>query len=119
MQRNCHFTIKPIKIPRFVKLDTNEKVLVDREAFEEQILKGFTFPSLKAPRNDSLFATTDLEEVYFQYLINQLDNSNTNAIYWLGYSDKHPQVVLPALGAVDKYISVMDVYPDLKIHRPL
>lgn len=30
VQVNCHFTIKPIKVPRLIKIDNNEVVLVDR-----------------------------------------------------------------------------------------
>jgi hypothetical protein len=60
IQVNCHFTIKPIKIPRFIKIDNGEVVLVDKEQMEEQILKGFTYPLLKAPKRDQLFATKDL-----------------------------------------------------------
>ena len=30
VQVNCHFTIKPIKVPRLIKIDNNEIVLVDR-----------------------------------------------------------------------------------------
>ena len=60
VQVNCHFTIKPIKIPRLIKLDNNELVIVDKEMMEEQIQKGFTYPLLKAPKKDQLFATKDL-----------------------------------------------------------
>ena len=60
VQVNCHFTIKPIKIPRFIKIDNKEIVLVDKDLMEEQIAKGFTYPLLKAPKKDNLFATKDL-----------------------------------------------------------
>jgi hypothetical protein len=40
----------PIIKPRLIKLDNAEYVLIDGNAFEEQILKGFTFPLLKAPK---------------------------------------------------------------------
>lgn len=60
MQVNCHFTVKPIKIPRLIKLDNGELVIVDKDLFEEQILKGFNFPLLKSPKKEQLFATKDL-----------------------------------------------------------
>ena len=58
---NCHFTMKPIKIPRFIKIDNKEIVLVDKEQMEEQIMKGFTYPLLKKPKRDQLFATKDID----------------------------------------------------------
>lgn len=61
IQPNCHFTIKPIKVPRFIKIDNQEIVLVDKEQMHEQILKGYTYPLLKAPKVDNLFSTKDLE----------------------------------------------------------
>ena len=57
---NCHFTVKPIETPRLIKLDNDEMVLVDKDLFEEQILKGFIFPLLKPPKQEQLFATKDL-----------------------------------------------------------
>lgn len=86
---------------------------------EEQILKGFTYPLLKAPKKDQLFATKDLEQFYFYYQLNQVDNPNTNSLYWIGFSDKHPQVTLPACETVDKYKDNLDMYPEMKVHQPL
>ena len=43
-----------------VQLDNKELVIVDKELMEEQILKGFTYPLLKAPKKDQLFAPKDL-----------------------------------------------------------
>jgi hypothetical protein len=94
-------------------------VLVDRDLFEEQILKGFNFPLLKSPKNEQLFATKDLEEFYFLYLFNQIDNPNTNTLYWIGFVDSHPQVVVPPYGAIDKYKGQLDAYIDMKVHQPL
>ena len=116
---NCHFTIKPIKIPRFIKIDNNEIVLVDKEQMEEQILKGFSYPLLKAPKRDQLFATKDLEEFFFNYQLNQVDNPNTNALYWIGFKDAHPVLALPAVGAIDQFKGKLDAYVDLKVHTAL
>lgn len=119
IQTNCHFTIKPIKVPRFIKIDNSEIVLVDKEQMEEQILKGFTYPLLKAPKRENLFATKDLEDFYFHYHLNQVDNPNTNSLYWIGFKNEHPQLTLPAYGTFNQYTSAFDSYPDMKVHQPL
>ena len=82
-------------------------------------MKGFTYPLLKAPKKDQLFATKDLEEFYFHFLINQIDNPNTNALYWIGFKEQHPQVAVPAYGAIDLYKGRLDAYNNLKVHQPL
>ena len=86
---------------------------------EEQIAKGFTYPLLSAPKKDHLFATKDLEEFYFQFQLNQIDNPNTNALYWIGFKDQHPSLTLPAIGSIDQYKGKLDAYADMKGHQPL
>lgn len=49
LKNTCYFTLKPIKIPAYVKLDKGQKVLVDKESIEEQINKGMTFEEYKKP----------------------------------------------------------------------
>lgn len=119
IQRNCHFTLGAIRNPRLMKLDSGGLVLVDREAFEEQILKGFTYPDLKAPKKEQLFTLPGLDEFYMQFLVNQIDNAGTNSLYWSGFKPERPVVALPVLGAVDVYLKSLETYPDLKVHQPL
>lgn len=111
--------MKPIKNPKLIKLDDNNSVIVDKELMEEQILKGFTYPLLKAPKKYNLYESKDLFETYESYLNNLVDNSDTNTLLWLGFNSKHPQVELPAFGEVNKYVSKIDGYPELKVHQPL
>lgn len=85
VQRNCHFTLGAIREPKLIKLDSGGVVLVDRQAFEEQILKGFTYPDLKAPKKEQIFTLPGLEEFYMQFLLNQVDNAGTNALFWQGF----------------------------------
>jgi hypothetical protein len=119
IQTGCVFTLKPIKVPRFITTDTKEIKLVDKEQMEEQILKGFTYPNLKAPKRDNLFAPKDLEEFYFQYQVNQIDNPNTNALYWIGFKNEHPQVSVPVYSAVSNYAESFNSYEGMKVHQPL
>ena len=86
---------------------------------EEQIAKGFSYPLLKAPKKNQLFATRDLEEFFFQFQFNQLDNPSTNALYWIGFKDEHPSIALPAYGSIDQYKGKLDAYSDMKVHQPL
>ena len=86
---------------------------------EEQILKGFTYPLLKAPKKDSLFTLKDLDEFYHHYQSNQIDNPNTNALYWIGFKAEHPSIQLPTAGAVDQFKGKLDSYPNMKVHQPL
>lgn len=86
---------------------------------EEQILKGFTYPELKAPKRDNLFSPKDLEEFFFHYQLNQIDNPNTNTLYWIGFKSEHPQLTLPAYSSVDKYTESFNNYVDMKVHQPL
>jgi hypothetical protein len=119
VQTNCHFTMKPIKVPRLIKIDNQEIVLVDKDQMEEQIQKGFTYPLLKAPKREQMFATKDLEEFFFHFQLNQLDNPNTNALYWIGFKDAHPQTALSVSGAIDQHKGQLDGYPEMKVHQPL
>ena len=101
------------------KLDDGSLVLVDRQSFEEQILKGFTFPLLKSPKKELLLTFEGLEEFYFQFLVNQVDNAGTNSLFWTGFNPQHPTIVVPAAGAVDQYRQSLENYPELKVHQPL
>lgn len=102
-----------------IRLDSGDTVLVDREAFEEQIRKGFTYPALKAPKKEQLFSLPGLEEFYLQFLINQVDNTGTNALFWSGFRPESVPISLPAGGAVDLYRQKLESYPELKVHQPL
>lgn len=109
----------PIREPKMIKLDSGDIVLVDRQAFEEQILKGFTYPALKAPKKDQLFSLPGLEEFYMQFLVNQVDNSGTNSLFWSGFKPENIPITVPLQGVVDLYKNTLDTYPELKIHQPL
>lgn len=111
--------MKPITIPRLVKLDTGDVILVNKEGFEEQLLKGFTFPSLKSPTVGSLFATKDLEEIFFQFQTNQLDNPATNALYWIGFCEKHPQIAVSTTPVFEKDSGLLEKKAGVRVHQPL
>ena len=82
-------------------------------------MKGFSYPLLKAPKRDQLFAAKDIDEFFFYFQVNQLDNPNTNALYWIGFKDVPQQVTIPPYASVDKYRINLDNYVDMKIHQPL
>ena len=74
-------------------------------------MKGFTYPDLKAPKKEQLVAPPSLEEFYMQFLVNQVDNAGTNALFWTGFKPEPPVVALPALGAVELYRQKLETYP--------
>lgn len=82
-------------------------------------MKGFTYPLLTAPKKDDLFAPKDLDQFYHHYRSNQIDNPNTNALYWIGFKVEHPNIILPPVGAVDQFKGKLDSYPNMKVHQPL
>lgn len=40
-------------------------------------------------------------------------------MYWIGFKAEHPNISLPAIGAVDQYKNKIDAYPEMKVHQPL
>ena len=109
----------PIKTPRAYALDDGTYTIIDKDAFEQAILKGFTYPNLKAPKKENIINLPGFEEYFYQYLTNQIDNPNTNALFWIGFKAHHPVFASPAIETVEKYRQSLENYPELKIHQPL
>lgn len=54
-----------------------------------------------------------------QFLVNQVDNSGTNSLFWSGFKPENIPITVPLQGVVDLYKNTLDTYPELKIHQPL
>lgn len=74
---------------------------------------------MKAPKKENIIALPGFEEYFYQYLTNQVDNPNTNALFWIGFKPDHPVFGAPLIESVEKYRQSLENYPDLKVHQPL
>ena len=112
-------TLEPVLKPRIVKLDSGKRVIVDEASFEKQVAEGATYSVLTEPKKAKLDTIRDLESAYSQYKANLLEDEDVRTQYWIGYTKRHPEVMIPPRGPVDSYRLTIDMYNNLKIFNPL